>query len=54
MASAGLIETLEQLVWLQWETACAHPFYFLATFVLPLAALAILGVRNTTGNLYLL
>ncbi len=44
MATEGLVDSLEQLVWLLWESAWNNPLQFLLTFVLPLAGLAILCV----------
>ncbi|KAK4236915.1 glycosyltransferase [Achaetomium macrosporum] len=41
MATDGLIKSLEQLVWLLWESACNRPVHFVLTFILPLAGLAV-------------
>ncbi|EAQ88138.1 hypothetical protein CHGG_04757 [Chaetomium globosum CBS 148.51] len=44
MAADGVVESLEQLVWLLWATASERPFYFLLAVVLPLFGLGIFCV----------
>ncbi|KAK3294901.1 glycosyltransferase family 2 protein [Chaetomium fimeti] len=44
MAGEGVVESLEQLVWLLWATASERPFYFVLAVVLPLFGLAIFCV----------
>jgi dolichyl-phosphate beta-glucosyltransferase len=47
MAIADLVDSLEQLVLLVWESAWERPFQFLLTFLFPLAGLAVFCVRLT-------
>lgn len=47
MASAeGLLEALEQLVWLLWDTAREEPLRLFLSLIVPLAVLGVLCVRN--------
>ncbi|KAK3898765.1 glycosyltransferase [Staphylotrichum tortipilum] len=41
MATQGVVEAVEQLVWLLWQSAYDRPLYFLLTVIVPLGVLGV-------------
>ncbi len=44
MATQGIVASVDQLVWLLWQTACDRPLYFLLSVIVPLGVLGVFFV----------